>query len=272
MAQPLAKRVLPPALTLPKAEVSWHWQERLKTSLRVDWSNWNGVEYLWLVLFKNSTAACWVRIETTKSDAFWTSPECDFASWAVKYRKLFLSWVLVSNMKVFSPRKLGKMNPFWRSFFSKGWFNHRRSLAYIIFPCIFWAEASFLDDRLGVWKYQFGEPATFSRNSYHLMFFKSYLCSFNHLQMNWYMKYLDHLQKAHALAHARRIEFDPFDRKSLDQTVPWIGSRCRPRQRDLVGFRGRDRLLGALCWVQKLGSWVFGSWMFFFVLSKEIYK
>ena len=30
VAQPLAKRVLPPALTLPKAEVSWHWQERLK--------------------------------------------------------------------------------------------------------------------------------------------------------------------------------------------------------------------------------------------------
>ena len=124
VAQPLAKRVLPPLLTLPKAEVSWHWQERLKETafalidlIEMGLNIWR---YLWLVPFKNSTAACWVGIETIKSDVFWTSPECDFASWSAKYRKLFLSWVLVSNMKVFSPRKLGKMNPFWRSYFSKG--------------------------------------------------------------------------------------------------------------------------------------------------------
>ena len=26
---------------------------------------------------------------------------------------------------LFSPRKLGKMNPFWRAYFSIGWFNHQ---------------------------------------------------------------------------------------------------------------------------------------------------
>ena len=30
-----------------------------------------------------------------------------------------------SNMFLFSPRKLGKMNPFWRIFFRMGWFNHQ---------------------------------------------------------------------------------------------------------------------------------------------------
>ena len=77
------------------------------------------------------------------------------------------------------------------------------------------------------------------------------------------------MQKAHALAHARRIEFDPFDRKSLDQTVPWIGRMSASPT--VVGFPW-DRLLGALCWVQKLGSWVFGSWIFILFLSKEIWQ
>ena len=191
--------------------------------------------------------------------ACWTSPECDFASWAAKYRKLFLSWVLVSNMKVFSPRKLGKMNHFDDHIFQRGWFNHRRSLAYIIFPCIFWAEASFLDDRLGVWTYQFGEPATFSRNSYHLTFFKCYLSSFNHLQMNWYMKYLDHLQyQLLLIIHTWIICRKPTPwlthagLNSIPSTEnPWIrrylGSvGCRPRQRSL-GF------LGTACSVHFVG-------------------
>ena len=30
----------------------------------------------------------------------------------------------------FSPRTLGKMNPIWRAYFSKGWFNHQ--LVYVI--------------------------------------------------------------------------------------------------------------------------------------------
>ena len=30
-----------------------------------------------------------------------------------------------SNILEFSPRKLGKMNPFWRAYFSDGWFNHQ---------------------------------------------------------------------------------------------------------------------------------------------------
>ena len=32
---------------------------------------------------------------------------------------------------LFSPRKLGKMNPFWRAYFSDGWFNHQ--LVYLFF-------------------------------------------------------------------------------------------------------------------------------------------